>query len=361
MRDPFPFKSPQYLQDLTTPFARYTGLTTLPLHVHEIIFSILLYTFIGVSLSPWLSTRLCPRTYPNLDRRTKVNWDVHVVSLFQSVFICALALFAIVGDPDRAVMGWQERLWGYTGFYGFMTAMACGYFIWDLFVSAYYVHIFGWGMLAHAVSATAVFSLGFRPFVNYYAAVFLLYELSSPFNNFHWFLDKLHLTGSTYQWINGIVLIFTFFSCRLVYGIFNSCVVFYDMFVALRSGSVTTDLSQYPDVVAQRLLGVVADEKDFFRFTAGRPLPLWLAVSYLTSNVILNSLNVYWMGKMIETIRSRFDPPWGTKGTGKGKREPKHQIDGVKKEEPTISRSGESDGKKVFEVEGKEVRNRRRG
>ena len=161
MRDPFPFASPQWLQDLTTPLARWTNSTALPIHAHEIIFSIALYTFIGNTLSPWISNLLCPKIYRNLDKRTKVNWDVHIVSLFQSVFICGLALYAIFFDEARATMTWRERLWGYTGYDGFMAAMACGYFIWDLVVSTINVRIFGYGMLAHAIAATVVFSFGF--------------------------------------------------------------------------------------------------------------------------------------------------------------------------------------------------------
>lgn len=38
---------------------------------------------------------------------------------------------------------------------------AAGYFLWDFCVSAMHVDVFGWGMLAHAVSALIVFSLGF--------------------------------------------------------------------------------------------------------------------------------------------------------------------------------------------------------
>ena len=34
---------------------------------------------------------------------------------------------------------------------------------------------------------------------------------------------------------------------------------------------------------------------------------MWLAMTYLGSNVVLNSLNFYWFGKMIETVRKRFD------------------------------------------------------
>lgn len=191
--------------------------------------------------------------------------------------------------------------------------------------------------------------------------MFLLFELSSPFNNIHWFLDKLRLTGSTYQWVNGIVLIFTFFSCRLVWGIVNSVIVFHDMYSAFRSGSITTDMSLYPDVISQRLSGVLKDENDLFRFTAGRPLPLWLALSYLFANLTLNSLNVYWMGKMVETIRKRFDPPFGTKGVVKGKGKAKLEQDGSATGEPLIMRGVDGSGRKTVEIEGREVRNRRRG
>ena len=38
---------------------------------------------------------------------------------------------------------------------------AAGYFLWDLVVSWKYLDLFGWGLLAHAISALVVFSLGF--------------------------------------------------------------------------------------------------------------------------------------------------------------------------------------------------------
>lgn len=42
------------------------------------------------------------------------------------------------------------------------------------------------------------------------------------------------------------------------------------------------------------------------RFAGDYPMPPWLAVAYLSSNVVLNTLNFYWFGKMIETIQKRF-------------------------------------------------------
>ena len=36
------------------------------------------------------------------------------------------------------------------------------------------------------------------------------------------------------------------------------------------------------------------------------PVPPWLAVAYLASNTVLGALNVYWFGKMIQTVSARF-------------------------------------------------------
>lgn len=58
-------------------------------------------------------------------------------------------------------MGWEERVWGYDGAGGMIQGFAAGYFLWDLLVCIRWVGVFGWGMLAHAVAALVVFSLGF--------------------------------------------------------------------------------------------------------------------------------------------------------------------------------------------------------
>ena len=53
----------------------------------------------------------------------------------------------------------------------------------------------------------------------------------------------------------------------------------------------------------------VAAQSEVMKFVGAgtRGVPTWLAVTYLSSNVVLNSLNFYWFGKMIETVRKRFD------------------------------------------------------
>lgn len=50
------------------------------------------------------------------------------------------------------------------------------------------------------------------------------------------------------------------------------------------------------------------------RFAGEYSMPAWLAVVYLSSNVVLNTLNFYWFGKMIEMIKKRFAESKDKKG-----------------------------------------------
>lgn len=151
-----------------------------------------------------------------------------------------------------------------------------------------------------------------RPFLNYYATVFILYELSTPFLNIHWFFDKLGMTGTKAQLYNGIVLLATFFSARLIWGVGQSVMVWYDMYRAIFVGPNTEYMSVTP--VNEKLPGT--EDIMMYAKEAG-PLPVWLAGIYLLSNITLNTLNFYWFAKMIKAVRKRFEP-----GANKAKTEP---------------------------------------
>ncbi|EAW08113.1 TLC domain-containing protein [Aspergillus clavatus NRRL 1] len=322
MLDPLP-PSPKWLRDAVEPWAVYLNIPAVTDHVHEIIAAFAFYQFIHSCLSPWLSPILFPRHYPKLNRRTKLNWDVHVVSLVQSVLINAVGLWVLFVDEERKSMTTAERIYGYTGGCALVAALATGYFIYDLYISTVYLKMFGVGMLFHAVSALWVFSFGFRPFVNYYSPVFILYELSSPFLNMHWFLDKVNMTGSKFQLYNGILLLAVFFSCRLIWGTWQSVLVYQDMWYALKQSwsastspalnpvDITADVFQIRDgslCVNQACARAQAEISKFSRYTAGG-VPTWLVVTYVVSNLVLNTLNFYWFTKMIDAVLKRFRKP----------------------------------------------------
>jgi len=161
MRDPFPIPAIPSLSRAVQPWADKYGLPTLPLHIHEVLAAALLYTYIHVVVSPWISMKWFPSYYPRTSRAKRINWDAHVVSLIQSLLINAMALWVMFFDEERKNMDWEQRIWGYTGAAGLVQAFAAGYFVWDLIVTLLYIDVFGLGLLAHAVSALLVYSFGF--------------------------------------------------------------------------------------------------------------------------------------------------------------------------------------------------------
>lgn len=166
MRDPF-VSPPELLVKATEPIAKALALKTLPYHTHEILLAFSFYEFIHRVVSPYVSARLAPQFYPHLSRKTKINWDVHFVSMVQSCIINALALWVIYADKERKQWSWNERVWGYTGAGGMVQALAAGYFAWDLLASIKDVDVHGWGALFHAASALFVSMMGFVWFPKY--------------------------------------------------------------------------------------------------------------------------------------------------------------------------------------------------
>ncbi|CAK7265830.1 hypothetical protein SEPCBS57363_001778 [Sporothrix epigloea] len=332
MKDFFPIPPIPALSRAIQPLADYLGLEIMPLHIHQILIAALFYTVVQVAVSPLISNYFVPNIYGPMSRSKKVSWDSHVVSLVQSLLINGLALWCIATDQERKNMDsdWKERIYGYVSTSATISAFACGYFLWDLVITLLNFDAFGPGLLAHAFSALAVFSFGFqearsdcildlvlalleqltnsqqRPFLTYYGCVFILYELSTPFLNVHWFCDKLGMTGSRLQLYNGIALLTTFFSCRLIYGTYMSAWVYHDMWKAVWDGP-SVDWVNNPAALNPSHVRAPS---------AGQgPIPLWLFLMYVASNVTLNSLNVYWFFKMIAAVRKRFEPTPGEKST----------------------------------------------
>jgi hypothetical protein len=130
-----------------------------------------------------------------------------------------------------------------------------------------------------------------RLIFNYYGCVFMLYELSTPFLNIHWFFDKLGMTGTKAQLYNGIALLMVFFCCRLVWGAYSSFNIYRDVWNALHFNGQVTKLST---------------NEEMMRFGGDRLLPMWLVVLYMGGHVTLQALNVFWFGKMIAAVKKRF-------------------------------------------------------
>lgn len=159
MLDPIPV--PPLLRDAVQPLANALHLGTLPLHIHEVLGSYVLYSFIYACISPFLSARLFPRAYTALPRRTQLQWDMHVTSFVNALFLSGAASYVLCCDAERLDQTWQERIWGYTGAAGLVQAFGAGYFLWDVQVCVKNVEVLGVLDLLHAVVGLAISILGF--------------------------------------------------------------------------------------------------------------------------------------------------------------------------------------------------------
>ena len=124
------------------------------------------------------------------------------------------------------------------------------------------------------------------------------------------------MTGSKPQLYNGIALLIMFFSCRLVWGTYQSVRVYQDVWKAIHhrpvGGNINIDILNNNTAAAHEAAvgkSAVPIHNDVMQFAGAEYVPLWLAFTYLGSNIVLNTLNFYWFGKMIETVRKRFQPP----------------------------------------------------
>jgi hypothetical protein len=167
--------------------------------------------------------------------------------------------------------------------------------------------------------------------------------------NFHWFFDKLEMTGSKPQLYNGLMLLFTFFCCRLVWGTYQSVRVYQDVWRALhhRPAAATIHFDALSNATAAGIDAAAGKSAlpihdGIMQFAGEEFVPLWLAFTYLGSNVVLNTLNFYWFGKMIDAVRKRFQPP-------------KEQR---RKEKAIATKTTGADGKVKIDVDETEVRRR---
>ncbi|KAJ9638175.1 hypothetical protein H2204_004486 [Knufia peltigerae] len=292
------------LHDAFTRFCLEHRLASLPLHVHQVLVAFLTYETLFLVVSPALSQVFLPQLYGNLPKRTKINWNVRVVSFIQATFICYQAIGVIVQDTSRRNTNYDDRLWVYSSASGNVQAYAAGYFLWDVVVSIQHFQILGPTSLMHALAALMVTSLGFRPFANFYGINFVLYELSTPFLNIHWFLDKLGKTGGWAQLGNGIVLIVAFFGCRLVWGAYQTMNLMTD---AWRAWSAIGTGKCLDPFMLEKPQGGPATTLPVQQDFCYDDFPWGLLGTYIISNTLLTGLNVYWFGLMLKALGRRFN------------------------------------------------------
>ncbi|KAI5474343.1 TRAM/LAG1/CLN8-like domain-containing protein [Pseudohyphozyma bogoriensis] len=177
------------------------------------------FFFAAQEASAVVSQRLFPKTWKSLSKKTKVDWKLHFTGWLHSFISVPLSLLMIFRPSLQLVL---DPIFGFSPLEGSYFAVSAGYFLYDLLISLYLVKNQGVPFVVHAAACCFIFFKAYTPLLNGLAGSFLIWELSTIFLHPHWYLDKLNLTGSLLQLINGVFLLSSFFGARVAYGLLNT-------------------------------------------------------------------------------------------------------------------------------------------
>ncbi|EMG46805.1 SPAC17A2.02c Uncharacterized TLC domain-containing protein C17A2.02c [Candida maltosa Xu316] len=278
--DPF-LKYRPFPENPSNPFTK---------HWHEIVVSFVFYCLVQLISAPIFSI-IMGKNYTKLPKGTRVNFDVHVTSMAQCfisivLFVLHLSNTHWVNRLDDPV----NSLLGSTDFGEMVCAVTVGYFLWDIYVCARYYSLFGIGFLFHGFAAMYAFASGLFHYGQPWAGAFLAFELSTPFVNINWFASKLPAGTFSEKTIiiNGLLLIFTFFIVRIIWG-------FYAVY------QFAVDMAYSMDLV-----------------------PIIMPYSLLGLNFLLDCLNVFWFYKMVMIAKKKA---LGQESTRQASKEASRKID----------------------------------
>lgn len=206
-------------------------------NLHSIIYVALFYQFCFL-LGKWLifpiAAKFIKTGIDSKKRRKLINQSsVHFVSFVQSIVILYVSIECLLSSTyrfeyptavDRIFNGHRDT--------EIVCIFAIGYFAWDIYISLFYSTL---PFVLHAVVSTLVFCIGLKPYIQYYAPVFLLFELSNPFLNIRWFtvryFPRANPVLSFIQMLNNLILLVMFFLARICWGWFQIGKLVYDFYL----------------------------------------------------------------------------------------------------------------------------------
>lgn len=245
-------------------------------HLHEIVYAFIFYQVCQYTIAPKINRYFFGKHYSDItDKKLKLDFDVHTVSMIQAVISIAI-LLPVLALPFDLNIATYVNPWC-----SMVSALSCGYFVWDLALCLRHFSIYGFEFLFHAVGSLVVMLAILTPFCQPWVGKYLLFEASTPFVNMNWYtiqLNHKHKSSSgpvIPNWlsmINGLLLLLTFFGVRIVWG--WSC----------------------------NLLLL----RQFWR--ARYELPYLAGAVVLSLNITMSLLNVLWFSKMLKIAKKMASP-----------------------------------------------------
>ncbi|GLI66106.1 hypothetical protein VaNZ11_009816 [Volvox africanus] len=233
-----------------------------------------LFSFLEVSLllllKPWLVKLLQQPAEAKVDQKAQLRKanDAATQAVARLVASVHHGIQVPVGmllllDPNFR----NNRVYANSSVSYAMCYLSAGYFLHDLVMCLLRFSLEGPLYTIHALSCHMSYMFGaVTGFLHYHGAAFLMWEISTPCVHLRWFMYKAGLTHSIWYLVNGLMMIVTFFCCRIAWGYVGSYYL-------------------VNDVVGEQ-------------YRPGSPFPIAATVGYCFVAVVMNTLNTYWFVKM---------------------------------------------------------------
>ncbi|GBG25564.1 Topoisomerase I damage affected protein 4 [Hondaea fermentalgiana] len=207
--------------------------------------------------------RMAPTSIADNDERQR--FGARVTGLAHALSTIGLAFWILTDEEETKAMD-ADRMYGFSDRANLLFAHSCGFFLWDIYVCVARAKI-DWGFLVHGISCFLCYLFGQYPYLHYWGVRFLLYELSTPFLNAMLLLRQLGHKGLLHSCMQNMFG-YSFLLVRIFYGFTISALFTRDTLDLLRSGKAHST---------------------------------FVVIYYLAANVALNSLNSFWLYKMLMT------------------------------------------------------------
>lgn len=203
---------------------------------------------------------------PKRKAETATQMLPRVVCFVHNLLQVPLGLL-ILTNPD--FYAGKSRIFATNDFSTLVMAISAGYFAYDTLECILRYEHEGPEFLMHGVFCFIVFaSLVHIRCLHWFGAGFLMWEISTPFVHLRWFLYKIAADKGQLYKVNGLLLLGTFFLCRICWGPVLSVLYWRDSIAALATA-------------------------------AGAALPLFWVWMYRSCTLTMNGLNLYWFEKMV--------------------------------------------------------------
>ena len=146
-----------------------------------------------------------------------IQSSVHLVSFVQAIIVLYLSIKLMLDDENYWNFYHDSTARVFTESRGaqVICIYAIGYFTWDIYISIFHSTL---PFVLHGIISVIVFGIGLKPYIQFYAPVFLMFELSNPALNIRWYLMKYAPRYKKLQMLNSFMLMVTFFCCRIAWG-----------------------------------------------------------------------------------------------------------------------------------------------